>query len=71
MKKIFLTLALCTLISNTVFASYDVKGTKYHFNSETQMIEYENDDGEKIEYGPCTMVEKIGNAIKAANNVEE
>lgn len=71
MKKIFLTLALCALISNTVFAGYDVKGTKYHFNSETQMIEYENDDGKKIEYGPCTMVEKIGNAIKAANNAEE
>ncbi len=71
MRKLLITLGLCSIISTAVFADYDIKGTRYYFNSETQMIEYKNDKGEKIEYGPCTMVEKVGNAIKAANNAEE
>ncbi len=71
MKKILLTLTLCSIMSTAVFASYDVKGTKYYFNSDTHMIEYENEKGKMVEYGPCTMVERVGNAIIAANNVEE
>ena len=71
MKKILLTLTMCLLMSTAVFASYEVKGTKYYYNSDTHMLEYEDENGKMKEYGPCISVSRVGNAIMAATSLDD